>query len=148
MEKQFILLLSFFLYLLMPLKASTKDDSTITIYQDGLFKTQYKTKVRASKVIAAEVSNDLIKDFHNHPQNLFNWALKDLGLQEKKKNDVIFILKSSITDAKTEITHGIFDIIVPHFTTFNNVKVDAIVSKTKYINGEMNVTANIIQVYY
>ena len=65
-------------------------------------------------------------------------------MEDKKKNDVIFILKTSTTDVKTGITHGEFDIIVPYITTFKNVKVDAIVSKTKYINGEMKVTANII----
>lgn len=91
-----------------------------------------------------EVADKLIYDFHNTPGNLFNWALKDLGLQEKKKNDIIFILKSSVTDKKTGITHGKFDIIVPLFTTFNNVVVDAIVSKTKCNNKENKVTADII----
>lgn len=130
----------------MPLKAIPIDtnDSIITVFQDGQFKTQYKIKVKASNLIASEVANDLIKDFHNYPNNLFKWALKDLGLQEKKKNDVIFILKSSITDSKTGITHGTFDIIVPYFTTFNNVKVNAIVSRTNYNNGQMKVNANII----
>lgn len=138
-------MISFF-YLGMPLKAIPIDtnDSIITVFQDGQFKTQYKIKVKASNLIASEVANDLIKDFHNYPNNLFKWALKDLGLQEKKKNDVIFILKSSITDSKTGITHGTFDIIVPYFTTFNNVKVNAIVSRTNYNNGQMKVNANII----
>jgi len=120
------------------------DDSIKTVFQDGHFRTQYRTKVKASEIIASEMTTDLLKDFHNTPDNLFNWALKDLGLQDKKKNDVIFILKTSTTDVKTGITHGEFDIIVPYFTTFKNVKVDAIVSKTKYSNGEMKVTANII----
>ena len=120
------------------------DDSIKTVFQDSHFRTQYKIKVKASENIASEMASDLIKDFHNSPANLFNWALKDLGLQDKKKNDVIFILKTSNTDSKTGITHGEFDIIVPYFTTFKNVKVDALVSKTKYINGEMKVSANII----
>jgi len=119
-------------------------DSISTVYKDGEFKSQYHTRVKASDFIASEVANDLLKDFHNTPDNLFNWALKDLGLQDRKKNEIIFILKSSTTDSKTGITHGEFDIIVPLITTFNNVKVDAIVSRTKYVNGEMKVTANII----
>lgn len=127
----------------MPILAIT-DDSIKTVFQDGHFRTQYKTRVKASELIASDMANDLLKDFHSTPDNLFNWALKDLGLQDKKKNDVIFILKTSTTDVKTGITHGEFDIIVPYFTTFKNVKVDAIVSKTKYTNGEMKVTANII----
>ena len=119
-------------------------DSISTVYKDGEFKSQYHIRVKATDVIANDVANDLLKDFHNTPGNLFNWALKDLGLQDKKKNDIIFILKSSTTDTKTGITHGEFDIIVPQITSFNNVKVDAIVSRTKYVNGEMKVTANII----
>ena len=142
MDKKLILFLSF-LFFLMPLTANT-EDSIKTVFQDGHFRTQYKTKVKASEMIASDMASDLLKDFHSSPDNLFNWALKDLGLQDKKKNDVIFILKTSTTDAKTGITHGEFDIIVPYITTFKNVKVDAIVSKTKYSNGEMKVTANII----
>ena len=142
MKKQFLLIISF-LVVLIPLRAIT-EDSLKTVYQDGHFWTQYKTKVLASDITASNVATDLIKDFHTSPGNLFNWALKDLGLQDKKKNDVIFILKTSKTDTKTGITHGEFDIIVPLITTFKDVKVDAIVSKTKYSNGQMKVTANII----
>jgi len=120
------------------------NDSIKTVFKDGHFRTEYQTKVKASDKIASEVANDLLKDFHNSPYNLFNWALKDLGLQEKKRNDIIFILKTSKTDTKTGVTHGEFDIVVPLFTTFRDVKVDAIVSRTKYLNGEMKVTANII----
>lgn len=129
--------------MVVPLQAATID-SIKTIFQDGQFKTQYQTRVKASDIIASDVAEYLLKDFHNTPGNLFNWALKDLGLQDKTKNDIIFILKSSVTNTKTGITHGSFDIIVPYFTTFSNVKVDAIVSKTNYVKNEMKVTANII----
>ena len=142
MKKQFylfLLLLSF----AMPLMA-INDDSIETVFQNGHFNTQYKTRVKASEIVATEMANYLLNDFHNSPENLFNWALKDLGLQDKKKNDIIFILKSSKTDKKTGITYGQFDIIIPYITTFKNVKVNAIVSMTKYNNGEMKIIANII----
>jgi len=142
MKKLSVLFLSL-LSFLMPLMA-IPNDSIKTVFKDGHFRTEYQTKVKASDKIASEVANDLLKDFHNSPYNLFNWALKDLGLQEKKRNDIIFILKTSKTDTKTGVTHGEFDIVVPLFTTFRDVKVDAIVSRTKYLNGEMKVTANII----
>jgi len=119
-------------------------DSINTIYQDGEFKTKYVIKVKASENDVCEVANKLIYDFHNKPGDLFNWALKDLGLQDKKKNDIVFILKTSSTDTKTGITHGTFDIIVPLITSFNNVVVDAIVSKSPCNSKEMKVSANII----
>jgi len=132
-----------FLLQVMSMKATSKD-TMMTVYRGGEFHSHYQTTVKASDIIAENVATDLLKDFHSTPLSLFDWALKGLGLQEKKKNEVIFILKSSTSDQKTGITHGEFDIIVPYFTTFNNVKVDALVSKTKYVNGQMKVTANII----
>jgi hypothetical protein len=123
---------------------ATSSDSIKTVYQDGEFKTKYTIRVKATENEVCDVAEKLIYDFHNSPGNLFNWALKDLGLQDKKKNDIVFILKTSTTNTKTGITHGTFDIIVPSFTSFNNVVVDAIVSKTKCNNKEMKVSANII----
>jgi len=142
MKKLFVLFLAFLCFTL-PIMA-IQDDSIKTVFLDGHFRTQYKTKVKASELTASNVANDLLKDFHTKPANLFNWALKDLGLQDKKKYEILFILKSSVTDPKTDVTHGEFDIIIPYVTSFKNVKVDAIVSKTIYLNGEMKVTANII----
>ena len=123
---------------------ATSADSISTIYKDGEFKSRCQFTVRATEANVCEVEEKLIYDFHNTPGNLFNWALKDLGLQDKKKNDIIFILKSSVTDKKTNITRGKFDIIIPLVTTFNDVIVDAIVSKTKCNNRENSVTAEII----
>jgi hypothetical protein len=126
-----------------PIHAASADSIT-TIYQDGEFKSRCHVIVRATETNVCEVEDKLLYDFHNTPGNLFNWALKDLGLQEKKRNDIIFILKSSVTDKKSNVTHGKFDIIIPLVTTFNNVIVDAIVSKTKCNNRENSVTAEII----
>jgi len=118
-------------------------DSISTIYTYSEFTTQYQTKLKVSNKITNDVADYLVNDFHNSPENLFNWALKDLGLQNKS-NELIIVFKSSTNDTKTDITHGIFDIVIPNFTTFGGIKVDAIVSKTKYYNGETKVTANII----
>ena len=141
--KKYIAFIIIALGSLLSLQASATD-SIKTVYQDGEFKTKYIIRVKASENDVCEVANKLIYDFHNTPGNLFNWALKDLGLQDKKKNDIVFILKTSTTDVKTGITHGTFDIIVPSITSFDNVVVDAIVSKTKCNNKEMKVSANII----
>lgn len=141
MKKLSVLIIVFISFSLSLL--AVPKDSIETIYRDGEFLSHYQTKVKATDMVANEVAIDLLKDFHETPGNLFNWALKGLGLEEKKKNEVIFILKSSITD-KAGVTHGKFDIIVPYFKTFNNVRVDAIVSKTQFTGGPMKVTANII----
>lgn len=118
-------------------------DSISSLYKVGKFETHYQNRTKASKDITSDVADYLVSDFHNSPGHLFDWALKDLGLQNKK-NELIIVFKSSTHDTKTGITHGVFDIIVPHFTTFNDVKVDAIVSKTENSNGVIKVTANII----
>lgn len=118
-------------------------DSIQSVYANGEFQTHYQRHTLSTPPIATDVANYLESDFHKAPSHLFEWALKDLGLQNKN-NELIIILKSSTDDPKTGITHGIFDIIVPHFTTFKDVKVDAIVSKSKYTNGSIKVVANII----
>ena len=118
-------------------------DSISTVYQDGEFITQYQVRVKTPFKIANEVSDYLANDFHNSPNNLFNWALKDLGLQNKN-NELIIVFKSSTNDDKTNITHGVFDIVVPGIITFTGIKVDARVQKTRHTNGDTKVTANIM----
>jgi len=122
--------------------ASTTD-SISSVYKDGKFKTVYQNKTKANKNIAVDVLDYLVTDFHNSPGHLFSWALNGLGLQNKN-NELIIIFKSSTNDVKTGITHGVFDIVVPYFKTFNNITVDAIITKTKYANGTIKVTANIV----
>lgn len=128
---------------LISASAALAVDPILTIYKDGEFKTVYETKIKTSNKIASDVADYLVSDFHNSPGHLFQWAFKDLGLQNKN-NEIIIIDKSANTDPRTGITHGVFDVVVPHFKTFRNVKVDAIVSKTQYSNGEIKVNANII----
>ncbi len=118
-------------------------DSISTVYRDGEFVTQYQVRVKAPTKITNEVSDYLVNDFHNSPNNLFNWALKDLGLQNKN-NELIIVFKSSTNEEKTNITHGVFDIVVPGIITFSGIKVDAKVIKTRYTNGDTKVTANIM----
>jgi hypothetical protein len=118
-------------------------DTTFTVYKDGEFTTQCQRRVKSSNKVTSEITDYLVTDFHNSPGHLFDWALKDLGLQEKKNNELIIVFVSSNHDVKTGITHGVFDIEVPNITSFKNIKVDAIVAKTKYLNGTGKVTADI-----
>jgi len=124
------------------INASTTD-SILSVYSDGKFKTVYQTSTITNRKIANEVTDYLVQDFHNSPGNLFNWALKNLGLQNKN-NELIIVFKSSSHNAKTGITHGVFDVIVPYFRTFKDITVDAIVTKTTLNNGIIIVKANII----
>ena len=141
MKKIYISIVLFLIYLIPTYALSA--DSIKSVYADGEFQTHFQTSTIVSPGITSEVADYLVSDFHNAPDHLFDWALKDLGLQNKK-NELIIIFKSSTDDPKTNITHGIFDIIVPHFKTFENVKVDAIVTEAKYNNGSIKVTANIV----
>ena len=122
---------------------SIAPDSISTVYQNGEFITYFRTNVKASPRIANDVSDYLVNDFHVTPDNLFNWALKDLGLQNKN-DELIFDLKSSETDSKSGITYGKFDIVVQNIRIFKDVKVNAIVAKSKYPTKEIAVNADII----
>jgi len=119
-------------------------DSIVTVYKDGEFVSQYQRLIKTSPAITASITDDLVSEFHNSPGKLFDWALKDLGVQsEKKDNEVIIVFKKSTINGKTGVTEGVFDIIVPGVTTFSNVKVDGTVTKAKLINGGSRVTADI-----
>ena len=134
------------LYLFILLSANLyalSSDSISTVYQDGEFITQYQLRVKVPSKVSADVADYLVNDFHKSPGNLFNWALKDLGLQNKN-NELIIVFKSSVNEEKTNVTHGVFDIVVPNFITFSGIKVDASVYKTRYTAGDQKVTANII----
>ena len=134
------------IYLFVLLSANLyafSSDTISTVYKDGEFVTQYLLKVKVQTKVSSEVADYLVNDFHNSPGNLFNWALKDLGLQNKN-NELIIVFKSSVNDEKRNITHGVFDIVVPDIITFSGIKVDASVYKNRYSNGEQKVTANII----
>lgn len=132
-----------FLFFFINHFCTAKNDTITSIYNEGKFNTFYQNKSIVTDAITKEVADYLVYEFYNYPAHLFTWALKDLGLQNKN-NELIIVFKSSIHDKKTGITHGLFDIIVPGFTSFRNIKVDAIVTKTKLNNGIIKVNANII----
>lgn len=131
------------IFLLFSHLSFAASDSISSVYKEGKFETRYQKKTKGTNEMALIVADYLVTDFHNSPGHLFNWALKDLGLQNKN-NELIIVFKSSTHDLKTGITHGVFDIVVPGVTTFSNIKVDAIVTRTKYTSGVIKVTANII----
>lgn len=130
------------LFFLLGYNAFAANDSIQSVYKEGKFTTHYDDQSKGSEELALTLADYLVNDFHYAPGHLFQWALKDLGLQNKN-NELIIILKSSKHDTKTGITHGIFDIVVPGVTTFSNIKVDANVTRTKFSSGVVKVTANI-----
>ncbi|HLP05687.1 MAG TPA: hypothetical protein VK152_09685 [Paludibacter sp.] len=122
---------------------ATQPDSVTTIYKNGEFLSQHQLKTKASDSIISFVTSKLVHDFRSAPSDLFNWALKDLGLQSSD-NELIIIFKSSRYDPATGISHGLFDIEIPHIKKFKDVKVDAIVARKVYKNGVTKVSAHII----
>jgi hypothetical protein len=117
-------------------------DSIVTVYKDGEFVSQYQRLIKTTPAITASVTDDLITEFNNSPGKLFDWALKDLGVQDQKKgNEVIIVFKKSTVNEKTGISEGVFDIVVPGITTFNNVRVDGSVTKAHLVNGATRLTA-------
>ena len=144
MKKTYTLLSLILCLLISPTLAAGTDSTITTVYKNGEFISQYKTTFKATNKTVGDVTDHLITDFHHSPENLFNWALKGLGLEDKKNAELIFVVKPSHFDEKTGITHGHFDVLVPHFTTFKDVKVDAIAAKKNYKNGETKVSVDII----
>ena len=88
--------------------------------------------------------DDFVTQFHTTPNSLFSWALKGLGLEGQKSNELKINLKSATFDSKSGITHGLVDVMVPNITTFNNVAVDARITKSILVNGGRKVQAEVL----
>lgn len=115
----------------------------ISVQKEGKYETRYQLRAINCADKANEVADYLINDFKTNTAHLFEWALKDLGLQDNN-NEVIIVFKSSTFDESTNTMSGLFDIKVPGIKTFHNVRVDAVVTKTVYTSGVIKATTNIV----
>jgi hypothetical protein len=123
--------------------ASTSD-TTYTVYDDGEYTTTSIKRIKASNAAAINTVQELVREFETTPGKLFDWALKDLGFQGQKDNELVIALKSSTFDKKTGITHGLIDVIVPGIKTFKNVKIDAIVNAKTSATGVTKAIADVL----
>jgi hypothetical protein len=134
----------FLIVILLSINRVAASDSTATVYKNGTFVTQFQRKSKASNRAAILLADDFVNQFHTTPNRLFTWALKGLGLEGQKSNEMKINLKSAVFDSKTGITHGLVDVMVPNITTFNNVAVDARVTKNIIVNGGRKVQAEVL----
>ena len=137
------LLLTILAILSLTVQASVSD-TTFTIYEDGEYTTTSIRHIKASNTAAINTVQELVKQFETTPGKLFEWALKDLGFQGQKDNELVIALKSSTFDKKTGITHGLIDVIVPGIKTFKNVKIDAIVNAKTSATGVTKAIADVL----
>ena len=127
------------------LQAAAEQQYLKTTYSDGVFVTVCQTEVNASETQTNAVISRMIDEFHTTPVKLFDWALKNLGMQGQKNNEMIVVLKSSKFDKKTGITHGLVDVEVPNLQNFQNVRIDALVKKENQSNGQLKASADVLQ---
>ena len=123
---------------------ATASDTIATVYKNGTFVTQYQRKSKASNKVAIMVTDEFVTQFHTSPNTLFTWALKGLGLEGQKSYEMKINLKTAVLDPKTGITHGFVDVVVPNITSFNNVAVDARITKSILVNGGRRVQAEVL----
>ena len=95
------------------LRAAPEPQYLKTTYSNGEFITVCQTEVNAGEIQTNAVIARMIDEFHTKPVNLFDWALKNLGMQGQKNNEMIVVLKTSKFDKKTGITHGTEVISLP-----------------------------------
>jgi hypothetical protein len=123
---------------------ATASDTIATVYKNGTFVTQYQRKSKASNKVAILIADEFVTQFHTSPNTLFTWALKGLGLEGQKSYEMKINLKTATLDPKTGITHGFVDVVVPNITSFNNVAVDARITKSILVNGGRRVQAEVL----
>ena len=127
------------------LHAASEPHFLKTTYSNGEFITVCQTEVNAGETQTNAVIARMIDEFHTKPVNLFDWALKNLGMQGQKNNEMIVVLKTSKFDKKTGITHGLVDVEIPYLQDFRNIKIDAVVKKENQPNGQLKATADVLQ---
>jgi hypothetical protein len=120
-------------------------DTTYTVYENGEYTSISSKHIKASNTAAINTIQDLIEQFETTPLKLFEWALKDMGFQGEKDNELIIALRSSTFDKKTGITHGYVDVIVPGIKTFKNINIDA---KLEYKTSSTGITKATADVLY
>lgn len=122
-------------------------DSISTHYADGEFVSYCSVETDAPMVVADDVVDDLIDQFRGDPEQLFEWAFKNLGKQpgDDSKNEVLIKLKLATFDKMTGKSRLLTDVIVPGFTTYKDVSIDSRVTKTKLNNG---VTRVFVDIFY
>lgn len=118
-------------------QANTPYQYLKTAYTDGEFVTVCRKEVNGNVLQSNAVILQMIEQLNNKPMKLFDWVLKDLGLQGQKNDEMIIVLKKSMFDKSTGITHGLVDVIIPNFQTIRDVKVDAVVKTELLPNGQL-----------
>jgi len=135
------------LFVLLPALNLFGRDSISTHYQDGEFISYCSVVTSAPLNVADAVVDDLIDQFRGNPEQLFQWAFKNLGKQpgDNIKNEVLIKLKLATFDKMTGKSRLLTDVIVPGFTTYEDVSIESRVTKTKMHDG---VTRVFVDIFY
>lgn len=121
------------------------NDSISTIYNKGEFRSYCAVDMVADMSTADKVIDDLIEQFCGNPERLFDWAFKGLGNNpnDKNRNEVLIILKSTTYDKTTGISRMVVDIKVAGTTMYKDVPIESQVTRTRLANGGTKVFVDI-----
>jgi hypothetical protein len=121
-------------------------DTVYTQYKDGSFRT-FSTVVVSSPLDTAEtVLDDFIAQFRGDPDLLFEWALRDLGVQED--DDIQIDLQKTVYDPETGIGIIVTDLIIPGFTTFEDIQIESKITKSYLKNKTVKVFVDVYNLNY
>lgn len=121
-------------------------DTVYTQYKDGAFRT-YSTVVVSCPLDTAEtVLDDFIAQFRGDPDLLFEWALRDLGVQEE--DDIQIDLQKTLYDPETGIGIIVTDLIIPGFTTFEDIQIQSKITKSYLKNKTVKVFVDVYNLNY
>ena len=123
--------------------AST-NDSISTRYKDGEFVTYSQVLVDVPKEIMNNVLDDFIFQSKYDLDELFNWALVGMKLRNEKDDIIVFNMKSTTYDKKTNIIKSLNDVIVTNIISFPNIQLNSRMIKTIQDNGNTNLEINVL----
>jgi hypothetical protein len=139
-------LTSFFLFCAVFVKITASQNETIeTRYENGHFITSCVVPIEASEEATSSIMDDFIAQFRSDLPQLFSWAFKDMGLQGEGDELIVYHLKSSEYDEKTDMIHGKMDAIVPKIIAFRDIAIDGKMYKKEVNNERMVVQYDILK---
>jgi hypothetical protein len=77
---------------------------------------------------------------------LFEWALRDLGVQED--DDLQIDLQQTLYDPETGIGIIVTDLIIPGLTTFEDITIESKITKTYLKNNTVKVFVDVYNLNY
>ncbi len=123
---------------------ASPNDSISTHYNNGEFITYSQVLVDVPKDIMNNVLDDFIFQSKYDLDELFKWALVGMKLRNEQDDIIVFNMKSTLYDKKTNVIKSINDVNVPNIINFPNIQLNSRMIKTLQEDGNTKLNIDVL----